>query len=137
MNTDQTSNTMKTFKSFLFAILLVFTAHTLTAGTTWITTKKGKTIQVVTVVEGAVSLYCETTEHGTFDTENPAGPTIVKSKIYYVKYGENNPAQKITPSNYKRILKEIIASGHEVREKLGTPGYRFADLESIVQMINC
>ena len=100
-------------------------------------TTQGNIVKVQLIVDGALELYKYEMETTINDIQNPTMDYIQKKNVYYIGKEEDGKINKITRFNYKRILKEHLSGNPELANKIGTKGYRYGDLEKILNEHNC
>lgn len=61
--------------------------------------------------------------------------SALSSDKYWLKFREKRPFE-INWSNYKSMLKEQLIYYPEIRKKIGKKGYRFKDLDAIIEEVN-
>jgi len=100
-------------------------------------TKKGKTINVEVVSEGTVNLYKLDVEiiKRTIP-ENPMESYTETVTKYYIGDPNDDMVQKITITNYKKLLMSHMNENTEVTTKIGSKGYKFINVEGIFMAYN-
>ena len=99
--------------------------------------KKGKKVSLNTVIEGSIDLYeKEVTVLKPTIPEDPMESYTKIHTIYYISKDNFENIQEIKSSNYKEILKSMMADQPELADDIGKKGYRYGDIEEIVQAYN-
>ena len=99
-------------------------------------TDKGASIEVEIVQEGKISLFSQQTEvlPATIP-EDPLASYTRTFTTYYIAKGEGE-LQEIHCANFKDALKDHMADNQELASKVGTKGYKFKELETIIKKYN-
>lgn len=99
-------------------------------------TRSGDTIDVQLVAEGNISLYSG--ESQVLPATIPEDPTVPYTKsitTFYLSQG-NDHLTEVHCGNYRKVLRTHMQDKPEIAEKIGKKGYKFNDLEGIVQAYN-
>lgn len=115
------------FGSFLFAV-----SHPIEK-----INKKGKSVFLNTVVEGSIDLYAK--ESAVLKPTIPEDPMESYTEMqisYYISKDNFENIEELKISNYKKVLKSVMADNPEIAEKIGKRGYRYDDMEKIIKEYN-
>lgn len=99
-------------------------------------TVNGKTVELEVLSEGNLSLFSHDTEiiPGTVP-QDPSESFTTTYTSYYISKGSDDLVE-LKCSNYKKVLKAQMKDKPELVAKVGTKGYRFAQLEEIISDYN-
>jgi len=95
----------------------------------------GVEIQARQLVKGQLNLYVS---HRS-ELKRVTGPLYRKRKTvfvkrYFIKYQKQ--VEKVSPYNYKRVLKKYLHRAQELHTRLGKLGFRYGNIPSIVRYYN-
>lgn len=96
---------------------------------------KGSDILAKQLVKGDLSLYVS--HHS--DVKRVTGPMYRKRKTVFVKryYLQfQNQIARISPYNYKKVLRQFLPHAPELHARIGRPGFRYPNTPSIVRYYN-
>lgn len=96
---------------------------------------KGTDVLAKHLVKGDMNLYVS----NQYEEKKVFGPKYRKHKTVYVKryfLKFRNQVEKVTPYNYKKILKRYLPNAPELHRRLGKPGFRYENLPSIIRYYN-
>lgn len=96
---------------------------------------KGSDVLAKHLVKGDMNLYVS----NQYEEKKVFGPKYRKQKTVYVKryfLKFKDQIEKVTPYNYKKILKKCLPNAPELHRRLGKPGFRYENLPSIVRYYN-
>jgi len=99
--------------------------------------KKGKSVFLNTVVEGSIDLYEKEIE--VLKPTIPEDPMESYTEIqtsYYISKDSFEGIEELKASNYKKLLKTLMADKPEIADNIGKKGYRYNDIEKIIQAYN-
>jgi hypothetical protein len=100
-------------------------------------TTKGKQLLMDIVLEGSIDLF--SIESEVLKSTIPEDPMedYFETKItLYVCNINGDEVTKLTSSNYKKVLSAYCDGKTELLEKIGKKGYRFNDIQKIIQEYN-
>lgn len=127
---------MKVFTFILAAITLCCPKISLLANDDLVKIHyQGTDLLAKQLVKGHFNLYVS----NQFEKKRVTGPLYRKKKTvfvkrYFLKLGEK--VEKITPYNYKRVLKKYLPNAPDLHQRLGKPGFRYANIPSIIRYYN-
>jgi len=99
--------------------------------------KNGKKVFLNTVAEGSIDLYeREVAVLKPTIPEDPMESYTEMQTSYYISKNNFENIQELNNSNYKKILKSIMADKPDLAKEIGKKGYRYKDIESMVQAYN-
>jgi hypothetical protein len=99
--------------------------------------KNGKTLKMELVSEGAVNLYkVEKEVLKPTIPENPMESYTGTETFYFIGKSNEETVEKITMTNYKKLLMAHMDDDHEVTTKIGSRGYKFVNVEGIFLAYN-
>lgn len=96
---------------------------------------EGETVMAKQLVKGHLDLFVST----QYEEKRVTGPQYRKQKTAYVKryfLKYDDVVEKITPYNYKKILRRHLPDAPELHQRLGRPGFRYENLSSIIRYYN-
>lgn len=99
--------------------------------------KNGKKVFLNTVAEGSIDLYER--EVAVLKPTIPEDPMESYTEIqtsYYISKDNFESIQELKSSNYKKILKSMMADKPEIADNIGKKGNRYDDMEKIIQAYN-
>lgn len=124
--------------SIILSLFLSFTLTGLASSNPVVKeTTNGEIIKVEIIVSGALELYQHNIETTAHDIEAQQGQYVQKECLYFLGQDETGTIRKLTVFNYKQILKKALSDNPGLADKIGTKGYRFKDLEKILNEHNC
>lgn len=99
-------------------------------------TTTGKTIEVELLNEGNMNLFSNDTQF--IPATIPLDPfeSYFKTFTTYYISKANNDLVEVHCANYKDVLNDQMADKPELTAKIGQKGYKYSDLETIVQVYN-
>ncbi len=118
--------------TLIFGLFLIANAHPIEK-----VNKKGKKVFLNTVAEGSIDLYEK--EVAVLKPTIPEDPMESYTEMqtrYYISKDNFESIQELKSSNYKKILKSMMADQPELSNNIGTKGHRYDDIEKIVQAYN-
>jgi len=124
--------TISALITLIFSLFLIASAHPIEK-----INKNGKKVFLNTVVEGSIDLYEK--EMAVLKPVIPADPMESYTKMhttYYISKDNFENIQELKSSNYKEILKSMMADQPELASKIGKRGYRYGEIEEIVLAYN-
>ena len=68
--------------------------------------------------------------------EDPMESYYEMQTSYYISKDNFEKIDELKASNYKKVLKSLMADKPEIADNIGKKGYRYADMEKIVQTYN-
>jgi len=100
-------------------------------------TKNGKILNLEIVSEGTLNLYKVDMEvlKPTIP-ENPMESYTETQTQYYVGIPNDENIEKITMTNYKKLLQSHMTGNPDVTAKIGSKGYKFVNVEGIFVAYN-
>lgn len=99
-------------------------------------TTMNEMVEAELVVAGTISLFTRESQilPATI-SEDPMESYTVAYTDYYISKGDDQLVE-VCCGNYKKILRGFMGNNPELADKLGSKGYRFKDLEQIVNAYN-
>lgn len=96
---------------------------------------EGKQIEVEHLVKGSLDLYIS----HNYEKRWVTGPRAKKTKQelvvrYFLKIG--NKIEKLTPLNYKKLIKRHLVNATLLHQELGKKGFRFENIPSMIDYYN-
>lgn len=118
--------------ALFFGSFLIATAHPIEK-----INKKGKSVFLNTVVEGSIDLYAK--ESAVLKPTIPEDPMESYTEMetsYYISKDSFESIQELKSSNYKKLLRSLMADKPEIVDNIGKKGYRYDDMEKIIKEYN-
>jgi len=126
------TKTIFILSALLFGSFLIATAHPIEK-----VNKKGKSVFLNTVVEGSIDLYAK--ESAVLKSTIPEDPMESYTEMqtsYYISKDSFENIEELKSSNYKKVLKSLMADKPEIADNIGKRGYRYDDMEKIIMEYN-
>lgn len=126
-------------KRFLSTLLLsIMTAWVLQAAniSDVKVTRSGDTVDVQVIAEGKINFFSSESE--VLPATIPEDPSVPYTKTftsYYIASG-NDLLTEVHCANYKKVLRAHMENRPELAEKIGKKGFRFSNLEEVIQAYN-
>ena len=118
--------------ALLFGSFLIATSHPVEK-----INKNGKKVFLNTVAEGSIDLYeREIAVLKPTIPEDPMESYTEMQTSYYISKDNFENIQELNNSNYKKILKSLMADKPDLADEIGKKGHRYNDIESMVQAYN-
>ena len=129
--------TMNTKLSFTIGIILISFSLITFANPVQKKTKNGKTLEMEIVSEGTINLYKVDVEvlKPTIP-EDPMESYTETETTYYIGKANDEKVEKITMTNYKKLLMSHMTGNPDVTTKIGSKGYKFVNVEGIFMAYN-
>ena len=128
---------MKTVAIFILTTLLIGSFLIASSHPIEKINKKGKKVFLNTVVEGSIDLYeKETAVLKPTIPEDPMESYTEMQTSFYISKDNFESIQELNNSNYKKILKSMMADKPTVADHIGKKGHRFNDIVRIIQAYN-
>ncbi|MEZ5083951.1 MAG: hypothetical protein R2750_10965 [Bacteroidales bacterium] len=100
-------------------------------------TKKGKKLLVEVAIEGSVSLYVHESKYlKATIPEDPMESYTETKKSYFIGTENKDVIQELTFANYKELLLAELIDCPKLADNIGKKGYRFANLDTIIDKHN-
>lgn len=96
---------------------------------------KGVDFHAKHLVKGDLNLYVS----HQYEKKKVMGPNYRKHKTVYVKryfLKFRDRMEKLTPYNYKKMLRKCLPNAPDLHRRLGKPGFRYENLVSIIRYYN-
>lgn len=96
---------------------------------------KGTDLLAKQLVKGHLNLFVS----NQYEKKKVFGPMYRKHKSVYVKryfLQSGDKIEKVSPYNYKKVLKRFLPNAPELHRRLGKPGFRYENISSIVRYYN-
>jgi len=128
---------MKTKLTFAFGALFLSLSIIASANPVEKKTKNGKSINLEVVSEGTVNLYkVDMDVLKATIPEDPSESYTETQTFYYIGNPNDDIVEKITMTNYKKLLTSHMTANNEVITKIGSKGYKFVNVEGIFMAYN-
>ena len=96
---------------------------------------KGSDFYAKHLVKGHMNLYVS----NQYEKKKVFGPQYRKQKTVYVKryfIKFRDRMEKLTPYNYKKVLRRCLPNAPDLHRRLGKPGFRYENVPSIIRYFN-
>ncbi|PHN07117.1 hypothetical protein [Flavilitoribacter nigricans] len=96
---------------------------------------KGSDFLARQLVKGNLNLFVS----NQYEKKKVFGPRYRHQKIVYVKryfLKFRDQIEKLSPYNYKRILRRCLPNAPALHRRLGKPGFRYENIPSIIRFYN-
>lgn len=99
-------------------------------------TKTGEVVEVEISSEGKINLYFKKVKGDVLPFEEAYAPHLQFKKLYYIGPSNSWIVEEINEKNYRFRLKAYTKDCPDLRDKIGSRGYRFGDIQHIVEEYN-